>query len=198
MNKIIKNISIIISIFLNKIFFRRPDFSEKKIFLQGQVNEQENNKKDVINNFKDIEFSVFSQFGEDGIISWIINKLPKIEKIFLEIGTQDYWESNTRFLLKSKNWKGYLIEASEKDVGKIKSQKIYWQHNVKAIHAFANAENINEIIKKNIEEKEIGLLSIDIDGNDYWIIEKINNLSPKIIVCEFNSVFGDLFNISVP
>ena len=128
----------------------------------------------------------------------MIKRIPNIQKVFVEIGTQDYWESNTRFLLKAKNWKGYVIEASKKDVTKIKSQRIYWQHDIKAINSFVDKDNINLIIDENIKEKNIGLLSIDIDGNDYWVLEKIDKLSPTIIICEFNSIFGDLFKLSVP
>ncbi len=196
--KIFKNLSILLDIILNKYFLRKPDFSEKKIFLQGKLIEEENKKKKTIDNFQDVEFSVFSQFGEDGVISWVIDRIPNIKKVFLEIGTQDYWESNTRFLLKSRNWKGYLIDSSAHHIKKIKSQRIYWKHKLKAIQAFINKENINNIIEKNISEKEIGLLSIDIDGNDYWILEKIKNLSPAIIVCEFNSIFGDIYKLSIP
>ena len=198
MKKLLKNILTIFSILLNNRLLRKPDFSEKRIFLQGQILENVNKKKDKIKNLKEVEFSAFSQFGEDGIISWLIEKIPNIEKVFLEIGTQDYWESNTRFLLKAKNWKGYVIEASKKDVAKIKSQRIYWQHDIKAINTFVDKENINLIIDENIKEKKIGLLSIDIDGNDYWVLERINKLSPTIIICEFNSIFGDLFRLSVP
>ena len=198
MKKLLKNILTIFSILLNNRLLRKPDFSEKRIFLQGQILENVNKKKDKIKNLKEVEFSAFSQFGEDGIISWLIEKIPNIEKVFLEIGTQDYWESNTRFLLKAKNWKGYVIEASKKDVAKIKSQRIYWQHDIKAINTFVDKENINLIIDENIKEKKIGLLSIDIDGNDYWVLERINKLSPAIIICEFNSIFGDLFRLSVP
>tara|TARA_B110000971_G_scaffold205105_1_gene227236 strand:+ start:505 stop:1470 length:966 start_codon:yes stop_codon:yes gene_type:complete len=198
MKKFIKNISTVLSIFFNNRLLRRPDFSEKRIFLQGQILDNINKDKNKIKNLKEVEFSVFSQFGEDGIISWLIKKIPNIPKVFVEIGTQDYWESNTRFLLKAKNWKGYVIEASKKDVTKIKSQRIYWQHDIKAINSFVDKDNINLIIDENIKEKNIGLLSIDIDGNDYWVLEKINKLSPTIIICEFNSIFGDLFRLSVP
>ena len=198
MKKFIKNISTVLSIFFNNRLLRRPDFSEKRIFLQGQIFDNINKDKNKIKNLKEVEFSVFSQFGEDGIISWLIKKIPNIPKVFVEIGTQDYWESNTRFLLKAKNWKGYVIEASKKDVTKIKSQRIYWQHDIKAINSFVDKDNINLIIDENIKEKNIGLLSIDIDGNDYWVLEKINKLSPTIIICEFNSIFGDLFRLSVP
>ncbi len=198
MNNLIKKLSLIFSIILNKYILRIPDFSEKKIFLQGQLLESENKKKLTINDFKEVEFSVFSQFGEDGIISWIVDQIPDINKTFVEIGTQDYWESNTRYLLKSKNWKGFLIEGSQKFINKIKTQKLYWQHDLKAIKSFVDLDNINFVLEKNIKHKEIGLLSIDIDGNDYWILDKIDTLSPSIIICEFNSIFGDLFKISVP
>ena len=198
MKRFIKNISTILAILFNNRLLRRPDFSEKRIFLQGQILDNINKDKNKIKNLKEVEFSVFSQFGEDGIISWLIKKIPNIEKVFLEIGTQDYWESNTRFLLKSKKWKGYIIEASKKHVNRIKSQRVYWQHDIKAINGFVDKENINLIIDENIKEKNIGLLSIDIDGNDYWILEQINKLSPTIIICEFNSIFGDLMKLSVP
>ena len=198
MKNLIQKISVIFSIILNRKILKRPDFSEKKIFLQGQLLERENQKKIEINDLKDVEFSVFSQFGEDGIISWVTDKLPNINKVFVEIGTQDYWESNTRYLLKSKKWKGFLFEGSKAFVNQIKSQKIYWQHDLRAVETFVNKDNINSILERHIEYKDIGLLSIDIDGNDYWILREINALKPAIIICEFNSIFGDLFKISVP
>ncbi len=198
MKKLIKNIRIILSIILNKNILRRPDFSEKNLFLKGKIIADANLKKDKIDSLKEVEFSAFSQFGEDGIIDWIVSKIPNIKKIFLEIGTQDYWESNTRFLIKSRNWKGYIFEGSKKDVLKIKSQQIYWQNNLKAVHVFVDKDNINQLINNYINEKNIGLLSIDIDGNDYWVLDSIEDLSPSIIVCEFNSIFGDKFKLSVP
>ena len=197
MKRILKNIHNLFLIVFNKIILKKPDFSEKRIFLQGEILDSINKKKEKIKDFSDVEFSVFSQFGEDGIISWLTHKIPNIEKIFLEIGTQDYWESNTRYLLKSKMWKGYIIEGSTKDVNKIKSQKIYWQNDLKAINEFISEENINTIINKKVNHHHLGLLSIDIDGNDYWILKKIN-LNADIIVAEYNPIFGDIYKISVP
>ena len=57
-----------------------------------------------IKNISDVEFRVFSQWGEDGIIDWVINQIPNISKNFIEIGTEDYKEANTRFLLMNKNY----------------------------------------------------------------------------------------------
>lgn len=198
MNKILNNFKTIFSILLNKTLLKKPDFSEKNLFIQGQIIFEKYKKKKIIKDLSEIEFSVFSQFGEDGIINWLIDKFPSIPKTFIEIGTQDYWESNTRFLLKLKKWKGYLFEANKNDVNNIKKQRIYWQNDLKVFNEFIDKENINSILSKFVKERKIGLLSIDIDGNDYWILEEINNLSPYIIVCEFNSIFGDKFKLSVP
>ena len=197
MKKIIKNFFNLVNIILNKKILKKPDFSEKKIILQGQINEQENYNKKKISNLSNVEFSVFSQFGEDGIISWLIHQIPNIKKTFLEIGTQDYWESNTRFLIQSHNWKGYLIEASTEDVKKIKRQSIYWKKDLTVINEFITRENINSIIEKKLYNQNLGLLSIDIDGVDYWILDKIN-LDADIIVSEFNPIFGDIHEITVP
>lgn len=193
-----KNLITVFNIFFYNKLLKRPDFSEKRIFLQGKLNEEKILKKEKIEDLKEIEFSVFSQFGEDGIICWLTNNIPDIKKTFIEIGTEDYWESNTRFLLKSQNWSGYLIEASKTNVAKIKKQRINWQHRLKIINAFIDKENINTILDENLTEKDIGILSIDIDGNDYWILKELNFLNPTIIICEFNTIFGDQQQISIP
>ena len=155
MRKILEKITTLISIIFNNKILRKPDFSEKKIFLTGKFLADRNEKKIKINSLKDVEFSVFSQFGEDGIINWLTHQIPNIKKIFLEIGTQDYWESNTRFLLKSKLWKGYIIEGSKEDVDRIKSQRIYWQNDITAINKFINLENVTEVINKEIKQKHM-------------------------------------------
>ena len=190
MNNIFKNLKIIFSVLLNRILLKKPDFSDKNLFLNGQILFEKYKKKKIIKDFSEIEFSVFSQFGEDGIINWLIEKFPNIPKSFIEIGTQDYWESNTRFLLKLRSWKGYLIEANNDDFKKIKKQKIYWQNDLEVFKKFVDKNNINSILSKDIKETKIGLLSLDIDGNDYWILKEITNLRPYLFICEYNPIFG--------
>ena len=72
-------------------------------------------KNEHFKNIQDAEFKVFSQFGEDGIIQYLINNLSLKSKTFVEIGSGDYSESNTRFLLEHNSWKGVIIDK-EKDV----------------------------------------------------------------------------------
>ena len=123
--------------------------------------------KGIVNNLIEVEFKVFSQFGEDGIIQYLINSIPIENKIFIEFGVENYKESNTRFLLINNNWKGLLIDSDEKSINSIKNDDIYWKHDIKAVCEFITKENINSIFSSNGFEGDIGLLSIDIDGNDY-------------------------------
>ena len=149
-------------------------------------------------NLADMEFKVFSQFGEDGIIQYLIRHVPIKERVFVEFGVEDYTESNTRFLLQNNNWDGLVIDGSARNIDYIKSDRVYWRHSIKAECAFIDRENICSLIQKNGISGDIGLLSIDIDGNDYWVWEKIECISPRIVICEYNSIFGPRARISVP
>ena len=182
--------TIIRKVFANEI--------EKDLILKAKIISLKNKKKNRIKDLSDVEFSVFSQWGEDGIIDWIINKIERLPKIFLEIGTEDYTESNTRFLLMNKNWDGFLIEGDKNKVNKIKSQQIFWKYNLKVQNKFINKENINKIIKEISIPKKIGLLSLDIDSIDYWILKEIKGIDPTIIICEYNSIFGTSKSVTVP
>jgi len=144
------------------------------------------------------EFRVYSQWGEDGIIQHLINKIEIPNKIFVEFGVENYTESNTRFLLQNDNWSGLVIDGSEKNIEYIKNDPIYWRYNLKAYEAFITKENIDNLIKQNGITGDIGLLSVDIDGNDFWVWRAIECISPRIVVCEYNSHFGDTHTISVP
>ncbi|MEQ8384399.1 MAG: hypothetical protein RH949_18770 [Coleofasciculus sp. A1-SPW-01] len=144
------------------------------------------------------EFRVFSQWGEDGIIQFLIDKIKVEHKIFVEFGVQNYTESNTRFLSMNNNWSGLLIDNNEANINYIKKDPIYWQYNLKAIQAFITQSNINTIIKENGLTGNIGLLSIDIDGNDYWIWEAINIVNPAIVIIEYNHRFGKDIAVTIP
>ena len=146
----------------------------------------------------DVEFKVFSQWGEDGIIQYLIREVCPRSNVFIEFGVENYQESNTRFLLVNNNWAGLIIDGSADHIAHIRNQPIYWQRNLKAIHEFVTAENVNDIFKANGVTGEIGLLSIDVDGNDYWIWNAINCVSPAIVVCEYNFRFGFEKSVTVP
>ena len=146
------------------------------------------------------EFKVFSQFGEDGIIQYLIRqaRVPAQSRSFVEFGVESYDEANTRFLLLNDNWRGLIIDGSSSSMRRVRNSAIYWRHNLVAVDAFIDADNINGLIKDAGFSGEIGLLSIDIDGNDYWVWEGIGAVNPIVVVVEYNSVFGSRHAVTVP
>jgi hypothetical protein len=144
------------------------------------------------------EFKVFSQWGEDGILQHIFRRVAAPKKIFVEFGVENYLESNTRFLLVNDNWSGLVIDGSSENVTSIKADDIYWRYNLKAETAFITRDNINDLIRRNGIHGDIGLLSIDIDGNDYWVWEAIDCIQPRVVVAEYNYRFGSKRAVTVP
>ena len=155
-------------------------------------------KNRKIDTLEEVEFRVFSQWGEDGIIQWLINNTVLDKKIFVEFGVEDYVESNTRFLLMNNNWAGLVIDGSEENVKKIRQWDDYWKYDLRAVSRFITRDNINSIISENGIEGDIGILSVDIDGIDYWVLDSISCIRPRILICEYNNIFGADKKVTVP
>lgn len=148
-------------------------------------------------NLADYEFKVFSQWGEDGIVQYLSNAIEMKHKTFIEFGVESFMEANCRFLLMKDNWSGYVIDASSSNIAILKNSYFYWKHYIDAVDAFITKDNINDLLAKSGFDEDLGILSIDIDGNDYFILEAINTVRPRILICEYNAVFGAR-KISVP
>ena len=155
---------------------------------------------ETLDDIRAAEFKVFSQFGEDGIIQYLIRKarVPAQSHTFVEFGVESYDEANTRFLVLNDNWRGLIIDGSSSNMQRVRNSSIYWRHNLVALDAFVDADNINGLIRDAGFSGEIGLLSVDIDGNDYWVWEKIDVVSPIVVVAEYNSAFGSRHAVTVP
>src|SRR6266404_3901671 len=118
-------------------------------------------------NLRDYEFKVFSQWGEDGIIQHLTRALEIKNKTFIEFGVESFFEANCRFLMMKDNWSGFVIDGSSKNIKRLKNSYFYWRYDINAVEAFITKENINELLLRSAFDEDIGILSIDIDGNDY-------------------------------
>lgn len=147
---------------------------------------------------RDAEFKVFSQFGEDGILQYLLAKVPVTSRTFVEIGVDDYRESNTRFLLQNDNWRGLIIDRGAKHLAFLESSSLRWRYRIDGVSAFVTPADIDGVLADAGFEGEIGLLSIDIDGNDYWLLDAIKAVDPQIVVVEYNSIFGPELAVTVP
>lgn len=147
---------------------------------------------------REAEFKVFSQFNEDGIIQWLIARLQLTDGRFIEFGVENYAESNTRFLLERNNWKGLILDAGDEHAEFIRGADLLWRHDIEAVSAFVGRDNINQLFSEHGFAGEIDLLSIDIDSTDYWVWEALEVTNPKIVIMEFNSIFGADLAVTVP
>ena len=174
------------------------DLAQRSLELQGKIAARALPVGKAISDLSEVEFKVFSQWGEDGIIEWLISHLPGIEKRFVEFGVETFRESSCRFLLHNRNWKGLVLDGSEANIRTLKSADYFWKHDLTAKAAFVTAENINNLLQEASFVGNLGILAIDVDGNDYWIWKAITAVSPAIVVCEVNPIFGDTTSITVP
>ena len=152
----------------------------------------------TVQDLAEAEFRIFSQFGEDGIIQYLISRVPIEVQAFVEFGVEDYSESNTRFLLSNNNWRGLIMDAGTSHIEFIRTNDIGWRNAIDAVSAFITAENINALIGEAGFRGDIGLLSIDLDGIDYWVLKAIDVVSPRILIAEYNSTFGPEAAVTIP
>ncbi|OBB63391.1 NADH dehydrogenase [Mycobacterium sp. 852014-50255_SCH5639931] len=151
-----------------------------------------------IESLSDVEFSIFSQFGDDGIIQWLIHRLSGVTDTFVEFGVGNYQEANTRFLLMNNNWRGLVMDGSSQHVDFIRRDQLSWRHDLQSECAFVTAENIDQLLLDHGFEGDIGILHIDIDGNDYWVWRALTAVRPAIAIIEYNSVFGAEHAVTIP
>jgi len=170
------------------------------LLLQGRMASWQVRSMKSIQSLQDAEFKVFSQWGQDGIIDWLIERaaIPAKLHTFVEFGVFDYFESNTHFLLENRNWRGLIMDGDQALSEMGERDPRYHRYDLTPKSAFITRENVNDLIMEAGFTGEIGLLSIDVDGNDYWVWEAIEAVRPVICICEFNAFFGDLHAVSIP
>ena len=145
--------------------------SQSKFMLGSIFLDNAKKKYESIKDLNEVEFKVFSQTGEDGIIDFLISKLGILNSKFVEIGVGDYSEANTRYIYEKSFSKGLIIDI-EKDFKRKVSKNInLWKGLLEIENIEISTENINKILDKYHLNEKLDLFSIDIDGIDYWVIE---------------------------
>lgn len=142
----------------------------------------------VFNRFASInefEARTSSQNGEDGILAEIARRLGIRTGFFVEFGVQDGSVCNTA-LLAADGWAGVYIEADAACSERLR-QRYASSTRVKTIQEFVTAENIADIFARAGVPLEFDVLSIDIDGNDYWVWRALSAYKPRIVVIEYNA-----------
>lgn len=172
--------------------------AEKSLFLLGQIAAHQVRACERLDVLADAAFKVSSQWGEDGIIEWLVHAVDVNSTTFVEFGVEDFSEANCRFLMEHRNWKGLVFDGDYSNIKKLHQYPHAWKYDLRAECHFITVENINGLIQDAGFEGDLGILSVDIDGADYWVYDAIECVRPAILILEYNSVFGDLLPVTVP
>jgi hypothetical protein len=132
------------------------------------------------------ELRVFSQNGEDGVIAEVLRRVGVGSRRFVEFGAEDGLEGNCAFLADVLGWEGLFIEASSERFDRL-SAKFRDRSWVRTRRASVSPDNINSLISEAGLDGEIDVLSIDIDGHDYWVWDAIEVVVPRLVVIEYNA-----------
>jgi hypothetical protein len=190
-NLILRIPAIFITILKNLLSYETILIQNGTLFAKFNLNQH-------YENLLDYEFKVFSQFGEDGILQYLTSEVSIPNKTLIEFGVENYSESNTRFLVQKDNWSAFVIDGSPKKIKSLVKANYFWRHDIKAIDAFITSENIDSLLNQSGFPRDLGILSIDLDGNDYWVYKSISKFDPRIVIVEYNSVFGNKLPITIP
>jgi hypothetical protein len=133
-----------------------------------------------------IERREYAQNREDGIINAIFDMMGTTDKTYVEFGVEDGMECNTRYLMKHRKWKGLLMDGNRED------------YSINLHREFVTAENVEELFRKYNVPASFDLLSIDIDGNDYWVWKAITHYRPRVVIIEYNACIPYAPAVTIP
>jgi hypothetical protein len=138
-------------------------------------------------------YKCFSQNDEDGILEEIFRRIGVTSRTCLEIGVGDGLENNTLKLL-HEGWRGVWVEADGECVANIQERVMPVVPELDVLHAAVTAEDVVRTIESRlaggIDPENLDLLGLDIDGNDYWVLERLLPWRPRVIVVEYNAAWG--------
>jgi hypothetical protein len=143
--------------------------------------------------FDEIQFQAYSQNGEDGILLYVFSQIGTTNKVCVELCAGDGIQCNTANLIVNHGWHGLLFDGEQENIEKGKafylqtSTTSLWPPNLQ--HAWITRDNVNLLIREQRVEGQIDLLSLDMDGNDYWILDALEVVQPRVIILEYQNAW---------
>jgi hypothetical protein len=141
---------------------------------------------------------VYSQNDEDGIVGEIVSRvgLTPASGLLIEIGASTGLENNTHLLLR-QGFRTHWVEGSEESIDKMRKAFASYISSGRLVfeHAFVTAENVDALVS-SAADGPVALLSIDVDGNDYWLWKAVTTVTPAIVIIEYNGKFPPPLSIA--
>jgi hypothetical protein len=152
--------------------------------------------------FAEVGFRCHSQFEEDGILLYIFALIGTTNKTCVELCAGNGIECNTANLILHHGWWGHLFDGDRRKVEQglqfYRNSKQTFLHPPRFNRAWVTAENVNDVFRDSGVPAEFDLLSLDLDGVDYWVWKAVESVRPRVVVCETNNVIGPHDALTVP
>jgi hypothetical protein len=140
-------------------------------------------------------FGALSQSEEDGITLAILHEIGDGDRRFVDIGCSDHgW--NTGVLAEERGWSGLMVDSSEQSVAATALR--FPRSRVRALTATVTPATIDELLTAHGFAAAVDVLSVDVDGNDYWLWDALSVCRPRLVIMEYNSAFGAERAVVVP
>lgn len=142
--------------------------------------------------FRSLEFenTVYSQAGEDGILQRLFEVIPPTRRFAVEFGASESSHlSNVHALVVRHGWSALLIEGDEERARRLKARYLGFS-SVRAVQSWVYPANVELLFEENDVPRDLDLLVIDIDSNDYYVWRAIREFRPKVVVIEYNGLFA--------
>jgi hypothetical protein len=179
---------------------RIRSFTDELRLISGQAAIQSNRCNQSKFKFLwDAEVKIFSQWGEDGILDYLCELLEIVRPRIIEFGSGNFTECNSRYLAEARNASVLAVDARTDLDSSIKSLDIAWRSTVVARQEWITPDTApNAMAAARSEFEGLDIVSLDIDGNDYWVAESLNLTGVRVVVVEYNSRWGAVRAVTVP
>jgi hypothetical protein len=155
-----------------------------------------------LSDFRDTGFRVYSQNDEDGLLLFIVALIGLTNRLCVDMAFGSPYGANTTNLICNWGFHGLLIEGNRDNIQA--SEKFFathkdtWIYPPRCVSAWVTTENVNEILIENGFEGEIDLFSLDMDGMDYWIWKNLMVVRPRVVIVEYQDIWGPEKAVTVP
>lgn len=150
-------------------------------------------------NLWDYECKIYSQWGEDGILDFLFDMLMIDKPSIVEFGVGDFSECNSRFSAEYRNSNLFLVDSRQDLLPSVQSNSLYWKSIIEVRNDWITPESASKLLTEAVSLfGRIDCLSLDIDGNDYWVLSNLDLSGIGIVVVEYNPIFGSKEAVTVP